>query len=57
MNGVSVTVELLTDDSADNISNFYRTTALQSRLGHPGMLPVLFCDLHDGMPYLSLIHI
>lgn len=51
MDKVRVTVELLTEDSADNISNFYRTTALQSRLGHPGMLPVLFCGVHDGMPY------
>jgi eukaryotic-like serine/threonine-protein kinase len=51
MDGIEVAVEYLTDESDEGLNDFYRTTALQSRLGHPGMLPVLFSGILDGKPY------
>jgi serine/threonine protein kinase len=51
MDGTEIAVEYLTDETDEGLNNFYRTTALQSRLGHPGMLPVLFSGMHDQKPY------
>lgn len=51
MDETDILVEYFTDTSPEGLNNFYRTTALQSRLGHPGMLPVLLLGLHDGNPY------
>ena len=37
MDDTEVSVEYLSEPSPEGLSHFFRTTALQSRLGHPGM--------------------
>ena len=44
-------VEVLLDPSDENRLEFYRTSALQTRLGHPGMPPVQEIGCKDGQHY------
>jgi eukaryotic-like serine/threonine-protein kinase len=49
--GVPIIVEVLLDDNDANRLEFYRTSALQSRMGHPGMPPIQYSGVSDGRPY------
>lgn len=49
--GSQFLVEILTEDTPESRREFHRTTALHSRLGHPGMPPVRHSGEADGRLY------
>lgn len=45
-------VEVIIDNDEESRAEFYRTGALQSRMGHPGMPPIQYSGVYDdGRPY------
>lgn len=44
-------VEVIIDNDEESRAEFYRTGALQSRMGHPGMPPIQYSGEYDDRPY------
>lgn len=49
--GEFMIVEVLIEESDENRLEFYRTSALQSRMGHPGMPPIQMFGVKDGQHF------
>ena len=49
--GVATIVEVLLVDDVDNRREFHRSSALQSRMSHPGMPPIWKTGMVSGAPY------
>lgn len=49
--GVATVVEVLLTDNEETRTEFYRTSALQSRMANPGMPPIQYSGVSEGQPY------